>query len=281
MYADDLTLIQVIPRESRDSTPGCLNDDLSRLSDICDTWKFRFKPSKSVAMNASLRRASEPLPPVFLNNEEIACSSTVRIVGFLFESKGNWAAYALAKASEGRRRLGMLKRIKRYLSYSSMEKFYKAFIRSKLEYGLLLYWAAADSHLESINAVQRSFLKICKCRLQTLESRRNAAAVGLTCRLLTSTPKGPLSDLVPPPMQSLGRRSARLAVPSHPFQILDQRGPRSLRCFDRSFRGRIPAVWNSLSGLVGVNITEIKAKTKELQRQVVEYESSSSNGNEQ
>jgi hypothetical protein len=124
----------------------------------------------------------------------------------------------------------------------------------------------------------KNFLKFCQCRLQTLESRRQAAAVGLTCRLVSSTPKGPLSELVPTAETIVDRRSARLDVETHCLRIVDQRDAHSLRCFDRSFRGRIPSIWNRLTSLAGlVQFSDALPIRKQLQREVLEYENTSVN----
>ena len=120
---------------------------------------------------------------------------------------------------------------------------YKAFVRPQLEYGHLLYWGAAESHLVRLDRVQLQAQRLfSEIPLPTLESHRVAAAVGLTCRLLSGSVSSPLLSLTPVLMSSTGslpRRSARLTVSSHPHQFLDQCTYRSLEVFKRSYRGRI------------------------------------------
>ena len=115
-------------------------------------------------------------------------------------------------------------------------------------------WGAAESHLAQLDRVQLQAQRLfSEIPLPTLESRRVAAAVGLTCRLLSGSVSSPLLSLTPV-MSSTGsplRRSACLTVSSHPHWFLDQCTYRSLEVFKRSYRGRISNIWNSLQSSAG------------------------------
>ena len=143
--------------------------------------------------------------------------------------------------AQSRKRVGALRRICDYLSPADLCTAYKAFVRPQLEYGHLLYWGAAESHLVRLDRVQLQAQRLfSEIPLPTLESRRVAAAVGLTCRLLSGSVSSPLLSLTPVLMSSTGslsRHSARLTVSSHPHQFLDQCTYCSLEVFKRSYRG--------------------------------------------
>ena len=102
-------------------------------------------------------------------------------------------------AKEARQRLGAIKRIRQYLNDASSVRMYKAFVRSRLEYGNLVYWGAAESHLKKLDAVQNSAKSMLKKPqfLPSLESRRKAAALGLVCKLLDGEGRGELQSLEP------------------------------------------------------------------------------------
>ena len=76
-------------------------------------------------------------------------------------------------------------------------------MRSKIEYGSLVYWGAADGHLRDFDASQRSAHKLLQKPeqvdppLPSLESRRQAAAVGLACKLLDGKGCGLRTELKP------------------------------------------------------------------------------------
>jgi len=63
----------------------------------------------------------------------------------------------------------------------------------------LVYWGAADSHLNKMDRVQEKFLKLLdkKTDFPSLEARRKASAVGLTCKLLDEKGRGKLQGLKP------------------------------------------------------------------------------------
>ena len=178
-------------------------------------------------------------------------SNLLKFLGYILDSKGLWSAHIDYVVAQSRKRVGAIRRICDYLSPADLYTAYKAFVRPQLEYGHLLYWSAAEGHLAQLDGVQLQAQRLFnEIPLPTLESRRAAAAaVGLTCRLLSGSVSSPLLSLAPILMSSIGslpRHSARLAVSSHPHQLLDQCDYRSLEVFKRSFRGRIPTVSNQI-----------------------------------
>ena len=105
---------------------------------------------------------------------------------------------------------------------------YKALVRSKIEYSNLIYWGAAEGYLEKLDRVQSSAVSmLADLFIPSLESRRQAVAVGLTCKLLDGQRRGALSEVQPvfaPPTTESTRSSDRLAAqraagPQHPHQL--------------------------------------------------------------
>ena len=141
---------------------------------------------------------------------------------------------------------------------------YKAFVRSKVEYGNLIYWGAAEGYLEKLDRVQNSAVSMLEDSsaffIHLLESRRQAAAVGLTCKRLEGQGQGVLSEVHPvfaPLMICKSTRSSdrlaaqRAAGPQHPHQlkaaaIRHTGNTCSLVTNRRSNRARLPEIWNSL-----------------------------------
>ena len=165
---------------------------------------------------------------------------------------------------------------------------YKAFVRSKIEYGNLIYWGAAEGYLEKLDRVQSSAVSMLADSsaffIPSLESRRQAAAVGLTCKLLDGQGRGALSEVQPvfaPPTTKSTRSSDRIAAqraagPQHPHQLkaaaIRHTGNRpSLVTYKRSYRARIPEIWNSLDheALQQQRIEGFIPLRKQLQRHIV------------
>ena len=75
---------------------------------------------------------------------------------------------------------------------------YKAFVRSiKIENVKLIYWEVAEGYLEKLDRIQSSAVSIHEDLsaffIRSLESRRQAVAVDLTCKLLDGQGWGALS----------------------------------------------------------------------------------------
>ena len=77
----------------------------------------------------------------------------LEILGFLIDNKGNWSKFAEATASVARQRLGALRRLAPLLDDDCITMVCKNFVRSKIEYGRLVYWGAADGHLRDLDAI--------------------------------------------------------------------------------------------------------------------------------
>ena len=81
----------------------------------------------------------------------------MEILGLTIDPRGNWSQYIQAVASDARKRLEAIGRMSHMLDDKSIMRAYKAFVRSKFEYGSLAYWgAAAESNLKKLDRVQES-----------------------------------------------------------------------------------------------------------------------------
>ena len=159
---------------------------------------------------------------------------------------------------------------------------YKAFVRSKIEYGNLVYWGAANTNLGMLDKVQQIAISLLddpepSLLLCPLELRREAAAVGLLIKVLDGEGRGQVNELKPErmdPSQTSLRIAARFAVakaPSHHHQLRPApvRNSNSLETNRRSWRVRIPQVWNNLDHEVLHQQQHIESFTplrKQLQR---------------
>ena len=171
---------------------------------------------------------------------------------FFFLQKCSWSKHCETIAKQARQRLGAIKRIQNYLDDQGIVTAYKAFVRSKIEYGNLVYWGAAESNLKKLDSIQdstKSMLRNKNHFLPELEDRRKAAALGLTCKLMDGNGRGQLQKLKPKMLSEdtlQVRRSKRLNSKCHQHQFADQTTAKSLNIFQRSYRGRISKVWNNL-----------------------------------
>ena len=84
----------------------------------------------------------------------------MKILGLTIDPRGNWSQHIQAIASDARKRLRAIRRMSYVLDHKSIMRAYKAFVCSKIEYGIeydsLAYWGAAESHLKKLDRTQES-----------------------------------------------------------------------------------------------------------------------------
>ena len=144
---------------------------------------------------------------------------------------------------------GAIRRMSHMLDDKSIMRAYKAFVRSKIEYGNLAYWGASESHLKKkLDRIQENAVALLRnpdpsLLPPSLESRREQAAiVGFTCKLLDGRGRGMARTLTTEfddPSAPKPRRSARLATtrPQHLHQLGPVHlPPNSLATFKRCYR---------------------------------------------
>ena len=252
---------------------------LERLLNYGKSWLLEFEVKKTQALTVSRKRDPNNNPPLVMDGIPIAESKTLKILGYTFDCKGLWSAHIEQTVKEARQRLGAINRVKQYLRDEGVCIAYKAFVRSKLEYRNLIYWSAAETHLAKLDRVQQQAQRLFEgVDVPSLEKRREAAAIGLTCRLMSGNMKQPLKPLTPKmrnPNADKPRRSSRLKGPiqQHEHQLQEQTTIRSMEVLKRSYRGRIPSIWNRLeSECLKIPAPDWLACRKRLQKKHVDID---------
>ena len=125
-----------------------------------------------------------PHPPLFLDGSIILETSTVRVLGFTFDSLLTWEPHIVS----------ILNRENRGLASSILLLLfaYKSRLIPALEYGSILYAGAASTHLQRLDRLQSRIEQTCSSHFQSLLHRRNASIIGLVCRLLAGEGRGNL-----------------------------------------------------------------------------------------
>ncbi|CAN0082365.1 unnamed protein product, partial [Heterosigma akashiwo] len=163
-----------------------LDTDLHQLYLFGKEWLLEFEPKKSqglVVSNSKKRKNTEKLhPPLRMGRIAVNEKKEMEILGLTIDTRGNWSRHIQAIASDARKRLGAIRRMSHMLVDKSIMRAYKAFVRSKIEYGSLAYWGAAESHLKKLDRIQESAVALLRnpdpsLLPPSLESRREQAAI--------------------------------------------------------------------------------------------------------
>ena len=132
--------------------------------------------------------------------------------------------------NRGKQRASQLYRCRSLLTSQDLCLIYKYWIRPVLEYGNILYTGAASSHLQRLDHLQNRIQQTCCSTFQLLSHRRDAAIIGLVCRLLNREGRGNLSSVLS------CRRSSRLHTwdPAAHLRFIDPCNFKTLDRFRRS-----------------------------------------------
>ena len=171
--------------------------------------------------------------------------SVVKLVGYLFDERLGWSGMIQDLALKTRRRLGMLTRLRPLLDDKNM---YTTFIRPILEYGSVQFMGVAATHLGKLDAMQRTVERIGRFKAESLKSRREAAAIILTLKLMAGEGRGVLNHFTPVLVDSStgvkrGRESRHIA-PGIQLESPVRIG--SLDAFKRGYLGSIHHIWAKL-----------------------------------
>jgi hypothetical protein len=259
-YADDTALVRVLT--PKDTTPEGIirvtaevNQDLEALVQWGKRWGLTFEPKKNEQMVVSLKQSSANFPGLQCEGLKVKVVDQMKLVGFVFDSKLKWAGMVDRVRSKARCRLGALFRMCGVLDSENKGIMYKAFIRSVMEYGCLSYFGASKTHLAKLDAVQKRAERICGCKFESLQGRRDAASFGLICKLLDDGGRGDL-NLFKPELSNASGGKTRSST-SQDIKLKPIWNAKSLDSFKNSFRGSADRVFSKVP-------QEILARGKEV-----------------
>ena len=252
-YADDHSLLKIIADKSDCITATSdLNCDLAALYHFGQSWQIKFAPNKTSSLIVSLKHdlQSLPHPPLFLNDSVIPETSSVRVLGFTFDSLLTWEPHIVNILNRGKQRASQLYCCRSLLTSQDLSLMYKSWIRPALEYGNILYAGAAFTHLQRLDRLQSRMEHTCCSHFQSLLHRRNASIIGLVCRLLAGEGRGNLQNYCPPfrDVDNTRRQSTRLHAwdPAAHLRFIDPTDFKTLDRFRRSWQVVAVHLWNNL-----------------------------------
>lgn len=197
-YADDDSLwFELLPGMSAVQLVFNINQDLARLKAWGDDNNTTFEKTKMELVVISQKHT--PLSPagIVFDGYELPAKSAIKIVGFTVDSKLRWGLMIDRLAKKARSRIEALARIRAYLDSNSMRLMYSSFIRPIMEYGCVAWMGAAPSHLSKLDMVQQSAQRLGNFEIESLESRRNAAALSFSLKMMAGKCKDILNSFTP------------------------------------------------------------------------------------
>ena len=171
LYVDDFLIcyrskhIHIIERHLQQ----CLN----KLQDWADTNGFKFSTSKTVCMHFCRLRKSHPEPQLYLNGTLIPVEEQVKFLGLMFDSKLTFLPHIKFLKTKCTKALNLLRVIAHTSWGADQQTFlllYRSLIRSKLDYGCIVYGSTRSSYLRMLDPVQNQALRLCTGAFRTSPS---------------------------------------------------------------------------------------------------------------
>ncbi|GFX53849.1 putative RNA-directed DNA polymerase from transposon BS [Trichonephila clavipes] len=165
-------------------------------------------PSKSSCVHFFRKRNLHPDPFIHIGNLQIPVVSEMRFLGVILDSKLTFLPHVLYLRKKCERSLNILKVLSNTLWGADRVSFlrvYQALIRSRLDYGCVVYGSARASVLKRLDTIHHSALRICSgafrtspvtslyvvCHQPPLELRRRQLSANYFIRAM-SVPSHPL-----------------------------------------------------------------------------------------
>lgn len=162
LYADDLLI--TCSGTNTESIEEILQECLYNLQHWSNRTGFKFSATKSNHITSSRRRTTTTRNINFhLNNNTIQPVNTLKILGVIFDPKLTWKMHIDNLKTECHRRINILKALASINWGADREillNSYRAIIRSKLDYGAIIYDSASPSITQKLAPIQTASLQI-------------------------------------------------------------------------------------------------------------------------
>jgi len=210
LYVDDFvvcyrsTHMRAIERQLQ----HCLNN----LHTWADENGFRFSESKTVCVHFCHRHSVHSDPELILDGKCIPVVEETKFLGLIFDKKLTFVPHIKYLKDKCMKAMNLLKVVSHTdwgADTDTLLKLYRSHIRSKLDYGCIVYGSARPSYLKALDCVQNLALRICLRAFRTsptnslhvesnetpLTMRRERLAIQYMLKI-RATPQNPVYDYI-------------------------------------------------------------------------------------
>ena len=162
IFADDLTIY--CSGKDLKTTQKLVQSCLDELQKWANKTGFKFSKTKSTCIVFSKNKKINNLNPVLhISKHKLEVVNTIKILGLIFDEKLSWIPHLRYLKDDCKRRLNVIKTLAKR-NWGADQKLltntYKAIVRSKLDYGSIIYNSAKPQILEIISPIHNAGLRI-------------------------------------------------------------------------------------------------------------------------
>jgi len=137
---------------------------INKVQKWADLNGFRFSPTKTVCVHFCNQRKLHDDPTLTLNSSLIPVVEEAKFLGLIFDKKLNFKAHIAATRKKCISSMNLLKVIS-HLDWGADRKIllqlFRSFIRSKIDYGSVVYGAARPSYIKQLESIHNAGLRLC------------------------------------------------------------------------------------------------------------------------
>jgi ribonuclease HI len=161
LFVDDFAIFCSSP--SLATAERQLQLTVDRLERWAAETGFRFSPTKTVCVNFSRRRGLFPEPSLHLGGVPVPVVTTVPFLGLVLDKRLSWLPHIRALKARCVKALNILKTLSGSTwgaDRTTLLRVYRAVVRSKLDYGAVVYASARKSQLRALDTIHHTGIRI-------------------------------------------------------------------------------------------------------------------------
>ena len=149
LYADDSSVLSIIKdRKYRVIAAKSLNDDLLEIQRWTTKWNVLFGAAKCKSVTVSRLKDTEGNHPDLQFMDTILTEvEEVELLGITIRKDLTWTHIVKKMAIDAGKRLGLLRRVSKYLNPNQRAMIYKSMVRSRMEYASSVWMGASPTTL--------------------------------------------------------------------------------------------------------------------------------------
>ena len=228
LFADDTSLFTIV--KGKNETANTLNNDLMLISKWAYNWKILFNPDPSKPTQEVLfsrKKQVQIRPTISLNNIQVERAPYQKYLGLILDEKLNFTQHIVNAISKVNKGISIIKKLRYSLPRKSLITIYKAFLRSLIDYGDIIYdQPQNDSFSEKLESIQyKAALAITgaiqgtsrdkiyqELGLESLKSRRWYKRLSLMFKIMKEEAPNYLINLIPKCEQTIRTRNDHIPV---------------------------------------------------------------------
>ena len=140
-----------------------LQHGLNNLQSWADNNGFKFSETKTVCIHFCNSRKLHPDPVLTLYNQNIVVVKEVKFLGIIFDNKLSFIPHLKYLRTKCARALNLMRVVGHKdwgANSETLLTLYRSLIRSKLDYGCVVYGSAKKSYIQMLDPIQNQALRI-------------------------------------------------------------------------------------------------------------------------